>query len=115
MLRLLCFLALLPLAVAHAAPADDIWMSVLLDGRKIGSMHTTRSVDGEHVRTTQAMQIELERSGLKVALSTSESDEETSEGRPLRFESRTKISGIESVQTGVIGADGKLEVTTEVG
>lgn len=115
MLRLLCFLALLPLTAAHAAPPDDTWMSVLLDGRKIGSMHTTRSVDGERVRTTQAMQIELERSGLKVALSTSESDEETREGKPLRFESRTKISGIENVQIGVIGADGKLEVTTEVG
>ncbi|HEX7915388.1 transglutaminase-like domain-containing protein [Rudaea sp.] len=113
--HLLCFLALLPLAAAHAAPPDDTWMSVLLDGRKIGSMHTTRSVDGERVRTMQAMQIELERSGLKVALSTSESDEETREGKPLRFESRTKISGIENVQTGTIGADGKLEVTTEVG
>jgi hypothetical protein len=116
MLRFLCFLALLPLAAAaHSAAADDTWMSVLLDGRKIGSMHTVRSVDGERVRTTQAMQIELERSGLKVALSTSETDEETREGRPLRFESRTKISGIENVQTGTIGADGKLEVATEVG
>ena len=116
MLRFLCVLALLPLATAtHSAAVDDTWMSVLLDGRKIGSMHTTRSIDGERVRTTQAMQIELERSGLKVALSTSESDEETREGKPLRFESRTKISGIENVQTGVIGADGKLEVTTEVG
>ncbi|MBS0583404.1 MAG: transglutaminase domain-containing protein [Proteobacteria bacterium] len=115
MLRLFCVLALLPIAVVHAAPPDETWMSVLLDGRKIGSMHTTRSVDGERVRTTQALQIELERSGLKVALSTSETDEETRAGKPLRFESRTKISGIENVQTGTIGADGKLEATTEVG
>lgn len=115
MLRLLCFLALLPLAAARAAAPDDTWMSVLLDGRKIGSMHTTRNVDGERVRTTQAMQIELERSGLKLALSTSETDEETRAGKPLRFESRTKISGIESVQRGTLRSDGKLEVTSEVG
>jgi len=102
-------------SLAHAARPDDIWMSVLLDGRKIGQMHTTRRVDGDRVRTTQAMQIEIERSGLKLGMSTSETDEETLDGKPLRFESRTKISGIESVQTGVIRADGKLDVTTEVG
>lgn len=90
-------------------------MSVLLDGRKIGQMHTTREADGTRVRTAQTMQIEIERSGLKVGMSTSETDEETLDGKPLRFQSRTKISGLESVQTGVIRADGKLEVTTEVG
>jgi hypothetical protein len=115
MLRFLCLLALLPITFAAHAAADETWMSVLLDGRKIGSMHTTRSIEGERVRTTQAMQIELERSGLKVALGTSETDEETRDGKPLRFESHTKISGIESVQVGTVGADGKFEVTTEVG
>ncbi|MBN8887705.1 MAG: transglutaminase domain-containing protein [Rudaea sp.] len=116
MLHRLFALLLLSLAsVAQAAPPDETWMSVLLDGRKIGHMHTTRTVAGASVRTVQTMQIEIERSGLKVGMSTSETDEETSDGKPLRFESRTKISGIESVQTGVIRADGKLEVTTEVG
>jgi len=116
MLRPFFAVVLLSLAsLAQAARPDDIWMSVLLDGRKIGQMHTTRRVDGDRVRTTQAMQIEIERSGLKLGMSTSETDEETLDGKPLRFESRTKISGIESVQTGVIRADGKLDVTTEVG
>lgn len=116
--RLSSLFALLVLSiasVARAAPPDDIWMSVLLDGRKIGQMHTTRKADGTRVRTAQTMQIEIERSGLKVGMSTSETDEETLDGKPLRFESRAKISGIESVQTGVIRADGKLETITEVG
>ena len=116
MLRSFFAVLLLSLASpAQAARPDDIWMSVLLDGRKIGQMHTTRRVDGDRVRTTQAMQIEIERSGLKLGMSMSEIDEETLDGKPLRFESRTKISGIESMQTGVIRADGKLDVTTEVG
>lgn len=116
MLRSLLAVLLLSIAaLAQAARPDDTWMSVLLDGRKIGQMHSTRRIDGERVHTMQTMQIEIERSGLKVAMSTSETDEETLDGKPLRFESRTKISGIESVQTGVIRADGKLEVTTEVG
>ncbi len=116
MLRRLLVLVILSIAsLARATPADDIWMSVLLDGRKIGQMHTTRKVDGARVRTEQAMQIEIERSGLKLGMSTSEIDEETVDGRPLRFEAHTKISGIESVQTGLIRPDGRLEVTTEVG
>lgn len=116
MLRSLFAVLLLSIvSLVHAARPDDTWMSVLLDGRKIGQMHSTRRVDGDRVRTTQAMQIEIERSGLKVGMGTSEIDEETRDGKPLRFESRTKISGIESVQTGVVRADGKLEVTTEVG
>ena len=100
---------------AIAAPADDVWMSVLLDGRKIGSMHTTRKVDGQRVVTMQDMRIEIERSGLKVGLGTTETDEETADGRPLKFESRTRISGIESVQAGVVRSDGKAEITTSVG
>lgn len=117
MLRSTCAL-LLTVAVqaAHAAaPADEVWMSVLLDGRKIGSMHTTRTLARERVVTTQEMRIELDRAGRKVTLSTSEVDEETRTGAPLRFESRTKVSGIESVQTGVVRDGGKVDVTTQVG
>ena len=90
-------------------------MSILLDGRKIGSMHTTRTVQGEHVTTLQTMSFELERSGIKLSLSTSERDEETVAGKPLGFESRTKISGIETVVHGTVKADGKIEVVSEVG
>ena len=108
-------LLLLPCFSAVAAPADDVWMSVLLDGRKIGSMHTTRKVAGAYVVTTQEMRVEIDRSGLKVALTSGETDEETLDGKPLRFESRTKVSGIESVQRGEVHADGKTEVTSEVG
>jgi hypothetical protein len=116
MSRIIPALLLVSIAsLAHAAPPDDSWMSVLLDGRKIGQMHTVRVVDGATVRTTQTMLVEIERSGLKIGMSTSEIDEETRDGKPLHFESRTKMSGIESVQTGTIRADGKLEVTTEVG
>ncbi len=116
---MLCrFLALILTTLAcaaQAAPADNVWMSVLLDGRKIGSMHSTRKVADDRVVTTQDMNMEIRRSGLRVALSTGETDEETRDGKPLRFQSRSKISGIESVQTGVIGADGKLDVVSEVG
>lgn len=117
MLRHACalLLALASQIACAATPAEEVWMSVLLDGRKVGSMHTTRTLARERVVTTQEMRIELDRAGRKVALSTSEVDEETRAGAPLRFESRTKVSGIESVQTGVVREGGKVDVTTQVG
>jgi hypothetical protein len=108
-------LLLLPASVASAAPADDTWMSVLLDGRKIGAMHTTRKTQGDRVLTTQALDVQLDRAGTKVALTTSETDTETLAGKPLAFESRTMISGTASALHGSLRADGKFDVISEVG
>lgn len=112
---LVCCLLLLSALVAAATPPDDTWMSVLLDGRKIGHMHTTRQLRDGSVITTQKMNVELARAGITVALSTSESDAETPEGEPLAFVSSTSISGIASTVTGTRQADGKFQVVSEVG
>ena len=106
---------LFPSFAALAAPADDTWMSVLLDGRKIGAMHTTRTVEGDRVITTQAMDVQLDRAGTKVALATSETDTESRDGKPLAFESRTLISGSANVLRGSLRADGKFDVASEIG
>ncbi len=116
MRRILFALALLlPSLAALAAPADDTWMSVLLDGRKIGSMHTTHRVDGDRVTTTQTMTVGLDRAGIKVALASSETDIETRDGKPLAFESSTTVSSIASVVRGTVRADGLVDVTSAVG
>jgi hypothetical protein len=112
------FVALIALSLAGsalAAPVEDTWLSVLLDGRKIGAMHTTRRVAGDRVITTQALDVQLDRAGTKVALTTSETDTETRDGKPLAFESRTMISGTASVLRGNLRADGKFDVVSEVG
>ncbi|MGH8090072.1 MAG: hypothetical protein ACREO6_01315, partial [Rudaea sp.] len=106
--------ALLPV-LAQAAPADDVWMSVLLDGRKIGNMHTTRVIRDGSVITTQKMEVELDRAGVKVGLSTGETDAETMDGEPLAFTSRTAISGIASTVQGTRRSDGRFDVASEVG
>lgn len=106
--------ALLP-TLTQAAPADDVWMSVLLDGRKIGHMHTTRAIRDGSVITTQKMEVELDRAGVKVKLSTGETDAETQDGEPLAFTSRTAISGIASTVQGTRRSDGRFDVVSEVG
>ena len=107
-------LCLVPLCAAASAD-EDIWMSVQLDGRKIGQMHTTREVRGERVITTQALDVELDRAGTKMKMSTREIDTETSEGKPLAFESRTLASGNASAISGRAAADGKFAIESEIG
>jgi hypothetical protein len=114
-MRLVLIVALLAAStLAFAKPSDDTWMTVTLDGRKIGNMHVTRRVDGNHVVSSQMLNVELSRAGIKVGLSSRETDTETREGKPLRFESHTSISGMDSVVIGII-RDDKCEVTTTVG
>ncbi|HXD84467.1 MAG TPA: transglutaminase-like domain-containing protein [Rudaea sp.] len=114
-LACLCLLSLLPNLCVQAAPADDVWMSVLLDGRKIGHMHTTREIRDGSVITTQKMNVELDRAGVTVALSTAESDAETPVGEPLAFTSLTSVSGIASTIRGTRRGDGRFDVVSEVG
>ncbi|MBS0569227.1 MAG: transglutaminase domain-containing protein [Proteobacteria bacterium] len=111
----LALILLLPTLRVAAAPADDLWMSVLLDGRKIGHMHTTREVRDGSVLTTQKLEVELERAGVKVALSTGETDAETPAGEPLAFSTRSTISGIASTVQGTRRSDGRFDVVSEVG
>jgi hypothetical protein len=112
--RFTLLLALVAVSI-HAAPADETWMSVLLSGRKIGSMHTTREVHGDRVVTQQQLRIELDRAGTRIALTTSETDEETLAGVPLAFESRTQMSGNETLVRGKIVDGHTAEVTSTVG
>lgn len=111
----IALLILVPAIAAAAKPADDTWMRVLLDGRKIGTMHTTRTVRGDHVITAQSMNVELDRAGVRVALASGETDTETRDGKPLAFETRTAISGMASTLHGSVREDGRFDVVTEVG
>jgi hypothetical protein len=105
-MRHLCFVVLLALpSLAAAAPPQDQWFTVLLDGRKIGAFESRRVVDGTHVVTTQTLDLVLDRAGVRVALSSSEASTETSDGRPLAFRSVSKLSGTESVVEGRVHND----------
>ncbi|HVV98171.1 MAG TPA: transglutaminase-like domain-containing protein [Rhodanobacteraceae bacterium] len=106
-------LALAPL-VASAAPPEDQWFTVLLDGRKIGSFETTRRVDAGRVVTSQALDLSLDRAGTTIALASKETTEETPDGKPLAFRSESKLSGAETIVEGTI-AGGSIHVRTMTG
>jgi len=115
MRRLTLLVLLLAASLAQAAATEETWMSVLLGGRKVGSMQTTRELRDDRIVTTQRMQIELDRAGTRVSLATTETDEETLAGRPLGFESRTQLSGTENSVRGTVNADGKVVVHSTIG
>lgn len=101
-------------AGAWAAP-EETWMSVTLDGHKIGHMLNRRDVRADRVVTTQEMRLSIERAGVAVALEVSETHEETPAGKPLAFHTRSRMSGVESTSRGTIAADGTITVTNSVG
>ena len=119
MLRaILVLLFLMPgLAGARDPAATDVrWYTVLLDGRKIGQFENRREVHGERVLTRQAMRIELDRAGTRVAMSSEESSEETLDGRPLAFANETRMSGSEtSIAGSVDGSRMRVRIGTAGG
>lgn len=104
---------LLFVTAAHAAPPEDQWFTVLLDGRKIGSFESQRLVEDGKVETTQTLDVSLERAGITIHLINGESATETVDGKPLAFASRVKMSGIESrIEGRIDGANVAVTSTT---
>lgn len=112
--RFLLTCLLLVCAAAQAAP-EETWMSVTLDGRKIGHMLNRREVLADRVVTTQEMTLGIERAGITIALEVGETHEETTTGKPLAFRTRSRMSGVESTSEGTIDAQGGIRVTSSVG
>jgi hypothetical protein len=109
------FLVCIPV-LAHAAPAQETWMSVLLDGHKIGSMHTTRTVEGDRVITTPAPagRVRAHRDE-DFTDGSRRPTRKTLDGAPLKFDSRTKASGVENFTRGEIRDGHRLEVHSRIG
>jgi len=99
---------------ATAAPPDDQWFTVLLDGRKIGSFESTREVRDGHVVTTQTLDLSIERAGTAVGMTSKETTEETPDGKPIAFHALSKLSGGETTIDGTIHGN-KASIKTKTG
>ncbi len=100
---------------ASQATSEDGWMSVLLGGRKIGSLHLERRRDGQTVTTTQTLAILLTRNGKSIPLGNTLRSVETPDGQPLGFGARTTMSAMDSVVEGTRLPDGRFRVDLTVG
>ncbi|WP_165488545.1 MULTISPECIES: transglutaminase-like domain-containing protein [Dyella] len=116
---LLLVLVLCPLTCVQAQPAtprtETNWMTVLLGGRKIGSLRIDRVYAGDTISTTQTLSIMLNRNGTSIPLSNVISSLESDDSKPLGFGTRTRLSAMESTVEGKRQADGTFQVETIVG
>lgn len=90
-------------------------MSVLLDGRKIGHAHFTRTQTADTVTTRQKLHLEIQRDSKPLIIETQESDTESITGTPLKFRSVTSLSGNGTSVTGSVRPDGRFDITRAVG
>lgn len=98
-----------------ARAADDDWLRVALDGRKIGHLHVLRQPVGEEVHTTQTLQLEVDRDGTRIALTSIERARESSDGQPLSFSAEVSLGGSRSLTRGERDRSGLWQVETEQG
>lgn len=92
----------------------DTWFTVLLNGRKVGHAHFSRSINHRRVTTRQTMQMHLDRAGKTLTVITNETNVETVDGKPLRFRASTELSDMRTVIEGQRRADGRFDITRTV-
>jgi len=105
-----------PAADAGATPAvDEAFFRVELDGQRVGTLHTQRIEGEQRVMTRERMSMTLGRSGTRLTISSDQRQEETRDGRPLGFASRTDAAGSVSEWEGRIDDSGRLRIDVSRG
>ncbi|AQT67683.1 putative protein involved in cytokinesis, contains TGc (transglutaminase/protease-like) domain [Anaerohalosphaera lusitana] len=103
-------------AQSETAPADEekIYFAVLVDGNKIGHAAMTRLQQDDRVTHTTQMSMTMNRMGTDVGISMSIKTVETSDGKPLSFESSMNAGGFGQQTTGRVNEDGNFvaEITS---
>lgn len=110
MKRLTVLLLLLPLL---AGATEIQWMTVLLDGRKIGHSTSERRVIDDRVQSTQRMALTLERGGTRMQIRSEETSIESLTGQPLGFSGEVQMGGMARRYTGAIDVEGVLSVSMD--
>jgi hypothetical protein len=72
-----------------SAFASDTWMTVMLDGQKVGKVHVHREVQGGQVVTTQSLDMRLSRFKTPLVTHTEARLVETAEGTPVAFSTKS--------------------------
>jgi hypothetical protein len=111
----LCFAYGVAWADTVAAPVETTWMTVLLNGRKIGHEEIQRQLVDDTVVTTETLVMDVERNGQAVPYHNVSRSVETTDGQPLGFSMSTTMSANDAKVEGSLQPDGHLQVTNLVG
>lgn len=74
--------------------AEELWYAITLEGRKIGMAHLERQIEASgQIRSRQRMELALERSGIRITVSTREENLESAAAQPLALSGETAFAG----------------------
>jgi hypothetical protein len=98
------------------AEQETGYLAVFMEGKKVGYSIDTRSVEGGRVTTSEKVSITISRIGIPVTIEMTETSVETTEGKPLRFESVQLLGAMTMKTVGVVKEGGVVDVvSTQLG
>lgn len=119
LLLVLCLLGVNPAQArepqaAAATATERTWRAVLFDGRKVGHGLNEREVlaDGS-VRTAELMELEIQRDGISVSMSSLEETIESADGQAQSFRAEVRTAGQRMHYRGQRNARGEFVVDIE--
>lgn len=89
------------------------YYALMMDGKKIGNVESTREVCDGTVTTTEKTKMTIGRMGVMMTVNSADISIETTEGKPVSFESVMDASIVKSRTTGKFLEDGKVEITSD--
>ncbi|KJV36907.1 transglutaminase-like domain-containing protein [Luteibacter yeojuensis] len=114
-MRVRCTVLAACLAAVPAAHATDTWMSVMLDGQKVGKVHIQRDVDADRVTTVQSMDMRVNRFNTPLVTHADATLVESATGAPISFSTKTG-QGTQLVDIDAeLHGPGVFQVATNVG
>ncbi|GGA20432.1 transglutaminase-like domain-containing protein [Dyella nitratireducens] len=102
-------------AAVDAASSETTWMTVLLNGHKIGHEEIQREQVGNTVTTTQTLVMTIERSHKAVPYINVSRSVETAAGVPISFTMTSMMSATQTKMEGTRLSDGSLQLVNTAG
>ena len=98
-----------------AVKTETEYFAVFMDGKKIGHCKRTRQASDGKVTTSETMVITISRGTVAITLRTSDTDIETTDGKPLGFKAISDIGIMATTIEGTVTPAGKVNVTITTG
>lgn len=108
-------LAVLLCLAPACALATETWMTVMLDGRKVGKLKIDRDAGPDKVTTSQVLDFRLTRIKTPLAMRTELRSVESAAGDPLAFYAKSSMSAQDNLVQGEVRDDGAFQVANTVG
>jgi len=97
--------------LVSAAEEQKDYYALYMDGKKVGHAILSREVKEQKVTNTEQITMTMSRAGMAITITTEESYIESTEGKPLGFESIQDMSFMTMKVTGSINDAGMVDLT----